>query len=73
MFNSEGGNLMAGLEIGRAIRLKGFDTLVPDKMYCASACALAWLGGKTRWAGPGDHSTFHAAWMLLMTIMAQRN
>lgn len=64
MFNSEGGSLMAGLEIGRAIRLKGFDTVVPDSMFCASACALAWLGGKTRWAGPEARIAFHAAWML---------
>ena len=48
VFHSRGGNLFAGMEIGRAIRLKGFATLVPDDMLCASACALAWLGGRVR-------------------------
>ncbi|WP_052954854.1 peptidoglycan-binding protein [Microvirga vignae] len=64
LFNSVGGNLIAGIEIGKAIRLKGFDTVVPDDMLCASACGLAWLGGKTRWAGPGGRIAFHAAWKL---------
>jgi len=64
MFDSIGGNLIAGIEIGKAIRLKGFSTLVPDDTLCASACALAWLGGKTRWAGPDARIAFHAAWKL---------
>lgn len=64
MFNSPGGNLVAGLEIGRAIRLKGFDTFVPDGMVCASACGLAWLGGKTLLAGPRAQIGFHAAWAM---------
>ena len=48
IFESLGGNLLAGIEIGKAIRLKGFSTIVPDGVQCASACALAWLGGRTR-------------------------
>jgi hypothetical protein len=47
-FTSSGGNLFAGIEMGRAIRLKEFVTVVPDDMLCASACALAWLGGRVR-------------------------
>ena len=46
VFQSPGGNLFAGIEIGKAIRLKGFSTFVPDGVQCASACALAWLGGR---------------------------
>src|SRR3974377_2146951 len=30
VFQSPGGNLFAAIEIGKAIRLKGFATLVPD-------------------------------------------
>ena len=48
---SDGGNLDAGTQIGEAIRLKGFLTLVPDGARCASACALAWLGGTRRLMG----------------------
>jgi peptidoglycan hydrolase-like protein with peptidoglycan-binding domain len=64
MFDSIGGSLRAGIEIGKAIRLKGFGTLVPNKMLCASACALAWLGGKVRLAGPEARIAFHAAWKM---------
>ena len=32
VFDSIGGNLIAGIEIGKAIRLKGFSTLVLDDL-----------------------------------------
>lgn len=60
-FSSPGGNLIAGIEIGRAIRLKGFATLTMDGYQCASACALAWLGGGARFMGAGSRIGFHAA------------
>jgi hypothetical protein len=44
-FSSDGGSLIAGLQIGETIRLKNFSTLVPEGAHCASSCALAWLGG----------------------------
>lgn len=44
IFDSGGGSLIASLEIGKAIRVKGFVTWVPNNVSCASACALAWLG-----------------------------
>jgi hypothetical protein len=43
------------------IRLKGFATLVPDTSTCASACAIAWLGGAKRLAGHHASIGFHAA------------
>jgi hypothetical protein len=61
VFKSNGGNLIAGIEIGRAIRLKGFVTLVPNDMHCASACALAWLGGRARAMSQSARIGFHAA------------
>ncbi len=60
VFDSPGGNLFAGLEIGKIIRFKQFDTLVPNGSACASACALAWLGGATRLIGATGHIGFHA-------------
>src|SRR5262245_22893829 len=42
VFHSRGGDLVAGIEIGKAIRLKGFSSVVPEDHLCASACALAW-------------------------------
>src|SRR5262249_10348685 len=42
-FESNGGNLLAGIRIGMLIRQKGFSTVVEAGSHCASACALAWL------------------------------
>ena len=59
----DGGNLLAGLGIGRAIRLKEFTTIVPKNSVCASACGLAWLGGIERLVDEGAHVGFHAAYI----------
>ena len=62
VFHSPGGDLLAGIEIGKAIRLKGFSTLVPETMECSSACALAWLGGRLRYMSDQSRLGFHAAY-----------
>jgi hypothetical protein len=36
--NSPGGHMLVGIELGRAIRLKGFSTKVDRDALCASAC-----------------------------------
>ncbi len=61
VLESPGGNLSAGLGIGRAIRLKSFGTMVPSGAMCTSACALAWLGGVPRAMPPDAMIGFHAA------------
>jgi len=61
-FRSDGGSVAAGIEIGRQIRLRNFSTLVPDDARCASACALAWLGGSKRLMGSNTRIGFHAAY-----------
>jgi len=60
VIDSPGGSLWGGLELGRKIRSKGFDTHVGRidpaqgdliniiEGQCASACAYAFLGGKNR-------------------------
>jgi hypothetical protein len=58
--SSPGGNLKAGIEIGRAIHRKGFRTAVAD--VCASACALAWLAGSQRFATDDSRIGFHVAY-----------
>ena len=63
VFNSPGGDLIPGLKIGLVIRDLGFDTLVPDGYECASACALAWLGGGNRAMGGEGYVGFHAAYI----------
>jgi hypothetical protein len=49
--SGEDGLAAAGMEIGAAIRTKGFSTAIPDGARCASACALAWLAGAQRHMG----------------------
>jgi hypothetical protein len=56
---SDGGSVVAGMRIGEAIRLKGFRSVVVGR--CASACALAWLGGTPRFMADGAQIGFHAA------------
>lgn len=62
-FDSPGGNLLAGIGIGKAIRLKEFVTAVGEGDECASACGLAWLGGIKRLAHPKARIGFHAAYV----------
>lgn len=59
---SDGGSLLAGIGIGETIRSKGFATLVPANSRCASACALAWLGGIPRYMATKAQVGFHAAY-----------
>ncbi len=61
VLSGPGGNLLAGTNIGNAIRLKGFATFVPAGFVCASACALAWLAGVPRLMEEGSKVGFHAA------------
>ncbi len=65
VLNSGGGNLLAGLEIGKAIRLRGFATAVPPDALCASACALTWLAGTPRLMDAQSKLGFHAAYRLV--------
>jgi hypothetical protein len=64
--NSPGGNLFAGMQLGRIIRKHGasthivnYRTLLPGECY--SACSLAFLGGVYRFANNGAHYGVHRA------------
>ncbi len=62
VFSSDGGNLSAGLGIGKAIRLRQYDSFVMKNSTCASACAIAWLGGIHRYMQDNARIGFHAAY-----------
>jgi hypothetical protein len=62
-FRSDGGSLLAGIRIGMLIRVKNFISVVPDGAQCASACAVAWLGGVQRFIGTRAKIGFHAAYV----------
>lgn len=55
VLDGPGGNLNAGIEIGRAIRLKGFSTAI------TGTCAFAWLAGRRRLIAASGKVGFHAA------------
>lgn len=65
VLNSEGGSVTAGIEIGRAIKLRGFATAVPPGTLCASACALTWLAGSPRFLDGTSKLGFHAAYRVV--------
>jgi formylglycine-generating enzyme required for sulfatase activity len=60
---SDGGNLREALEIGKAVRMKGFPTYVPPHGLCASACALIWLAGSPRRMSSSAQIGFHAVYV----------
>ena len=62
-FESKGGTIYDGLVMGKLIRGLGFWTVVRTGKTCASACALAWLGGTRRFAEKGAKIGFHAAYV----------
>jgi hypothetical protein len=62
---SQGGSVVPALEIGRAIRLKAFTTVVASNSLCASACALTWLAGTHRFMSANSHIGFHAAYRVV--------
>jgi len=63
-FNSPGGSLLGGTELGLAIRANNFRTSVGMKApakdkSCASACTYAFLGGVSRIVHPDSHFGIH--------------
>jgi len=53
LFDSPGGNPSKAMELGRIVRAHGLATFQTKELECASACALAFFGGKVRYAAPG--------------------
>jgi len=61
VLDSPGGLVAPALEIGKAIRLKGFATAVSDSV-CTSACAIVWLAGESRLLSKKARIGFHAVY-----------
>ena len=64
--NSPGGNLFAGMQLGRVIRKHGASTHIIDPQTllpgeCYSACSLAFLGGAYRFSDNGARYGVHRA------------
>ncbi|MDA9512077.1 hypothetical protein XI04_03185 [Bradyrhizobium sp. CCBAU 11430] len=71
IINSPGGNLFAGMELGRLFRKHGFTIDIGKKVLaskkrfdtevggCYSSCAVAYLGGQFRYLTAGSHYGVH--------------
>ncbi|TAV92049.1 hypothetical protein [Rhizobium leguminosarum] len=60
-FRSVGGNVVSAMKIGRMIRALGISTLQIRSAECASACALAFVGGVRRSAEAGSIGVHQAS------------
>lgn len=56
-----GGDLGTALRIATEVRRRGFDTAIPQGEYCASACAVIFLSGRTRYIASGAKLGLHSA------------
>ena len=68
--NSPGGNLFAGMQLGRILRQRGASTHIIDYRTlrpgaCYSACAMTFLGGVYRFSGNGARYGVHRASLLV--------
>lgn len=62
VLDSDGGQLMPALEIGKIIRLAGYTTMVGNDFVCTSSCALIWLAGSPRFLEAKGKVGFHASY-----------
>lgn len=62
VLTSSGGHLAPAIEIGKMIRLAGYDTVVVSEAECASSCALIWVAGQRRWMAENARVGFHASY-----------
>jgi len=60
--DSDGGQLLPAIDIGKVIKITGYVTLVPENAICASSCALIWVAGSTRLLSPKGNVGFHASY-----------
>jgi hypothetical protein len=60
--SSGGGLAVEAIEIGKIIRIKGYDTYVSEEP-CNSACALIWIAGRRRYLSEVGRVGFHASYL----------
>ncbi|HQC94701.1 MAG TPA: hypothetical protein PK306_03205 [Aquabacterium sp.] len=60
---SGGGELEHGYKLGHTLRKYGAQTIVPPREVCASACAVAFLGGQYRTIDTEGQLLFHSPYL----------
>jgi ATP-dependent protease ClpP protease subunit len=66
--NSNGGLIEHGFRLGEFLRSSGAQTYIKKGDVCASACAVAFLGGKSRKLESGGKIVFHAPYSVTGAI-----
>lgn len=61
--NSQGGNLADGYRMGEIFRANKVRTIITGRQVCASACAIAFLGGMQRYMLHDASLIFHAPYI----------
>lgn len=61
VLDGPGGVLGEALQIGEEVRRRRLDTLVAAHRSCASACAIVFLSGRTKYLGAGANVGLHSA------------
>lgn len=61
VLSGPGGDLGTALRIASEVRRRGFDTAIPQGEYCASACAVIFLSGRTKYVARGARLGLHSA------------
>jgi hypothetical protein len=61
VLDGPGGGVFEAILIGTEIRRRGLATLVRGNRSCASACAIVFLSGRTRYLGNGASVGLHSA------------
>ena len=62
ILESPGGIVKDALEIGAAIRIRNYATMVSADTGCYSACALIWVAGARRYMDRSSKIGFHAVY-----------
>jgi hypothetical protein len=65
ILDSPGGNLSAGMILGREFRKRNIKTIVTNGTMCASACAYAFMGGTERIIQLGAMYGLHRPYLTL--------
>jgi len=58
-----GGNVAAGINIGREIKARKLETIVNKDQVCASICGAIWLAGRNRLVSESARIGFHSAFL----------
>lgn len=61
--NSNGGLLKDGYQLGQTFRKFSAQTVIASKQFCASSCAIAFLGGKFRVMQSDGKLAFHSPYV----------